>query len=427
MPSTPSNNRIFALVDGNNFYVSCERVFAPRLEGKPVIVLSNNDGCVVSRSNEAKALGVKMGEPAYKVKHLIQQHNIQVFSSNYSLYGDMSARMIESLEQFTPDLEIYSIDESFLDLTHFAHLDLTDYGRQMRRLVKQWIGLPVAIGIASTKTLAKIANHAAKKFSSTEGVFNFLANEPEPILAEVAVKDIWGVGRQYSKALQEKGIQTALQLRDAPQHWIKQRFGVTLLRTVLELGGISCIPLDAVPAARKSVICSRSFGRKVESLIELKEAVACYASRAAEKLRHERLAATVISVFIQTNRFNHDLKYQNSVQVTLPVATDDTAELIDYAFQGLQAIYKPGYLYQKAGVMLLNLVPRDLVQPSLLDTRNRPKYRQLMTTIDTINRRHGPGAIQFGAMGQEKPWQMLSAQRSPRYTTRWEELVVVKA
>jgi DNA polymerase V len=427
MPSIRSSDRIFALVDGNNFYASCERVFAPRLEGQPVIVLSNNDGCIVARSNEAKALGIKMGEPVYKVKHLIQQHHIQVLSSNYSLYGDMSARMIASLEHFTPDLEIYSIDESFLDLTSFAHLNLTVYGQQMRRLLKQWIGLPVAVGIAQTKTLAKIANHAAKKIAGTDGVFNLLASAPEPILAEVAVKEVWGVGRRYSKALQEAGIQTALQLRDASQSWIKQRFGVTLLRTVIELGGVSCIPLDAAPASRKSVICSRSFGRKVESLSELKEAIACYTSRAAEKLRAEGLAAAALTVFIQTNRFNPDPKYQNSVQLTLPVATDDTTELIDVAFQGLNAIYKPGYLYQKAGVMFLNLVPLSLVQPNLFDTRDRAKYRQLMASIDTINRQQGAGAIQFGVAGLTKPWQMLSAQRSPRYTTQWDELPIVKA
>jgi DNA polymerase V len=427
MPSIPSNKRAVALVDGNNFYASCERVFSPHSEGKPVIVLSNNDGCIVARSNEAKALGVKMGEPVFKAKHLIEQHKIQVFSSNYSLYGDMSARLMASLEHFTPDLEVYSIDESFLDLSRYTHLDLTDYGRQMRRLVKQWLGLPISVGIGHTKTLAKLANHVAKKQLDTDGVLNLITSDAEPVLAEILVRDVWGVGRQTSQALYAQGIQTALQLRDAPQGWIKKRFGVSLLRTVLELGGIACIPIDLAPAARKSIICSRSFGRKVESLVALQEAVATYVSRAAEKLRQENLTANIISVFIQTNRFNDDPRYHNAVQMSLPVATDDTVELIEFALQGVQKIYKPGYFYQKAGVMLLELAPPSLVQASLFDQRDRQKYRQLMTAIDTINRRQGTGAIQFGAAGLQKPWQMRSAQRSPRYTTQWAELPVVKA
>jgi DNA polymerase V len=427
MPSIGSDNRIIALVDGNNFYASCERVFAPQLEGKPVIVLSNNDGCVVARSNEAKALGIKMGEPAFKITDLVSKHQIQVFSSNYSLYGDMSARLITSLEQFTPNLEVYSIDESFLDLTGHQLRELTDYGQRMRQTIKQWLGIPISVGIGRTKTLAKIANRVAKKWPTAKGVFNLCDQEPDLVLAKIQVQDVWGVGRQYSKALQEKGIQTALQLRDAPQGWIKQRFGVTLLRTVLELGGLSCISLDLAPAPRKSIICSRSFGQKIESLRNLKEAVATYTSRAAEKLRREGLATTMISVFIHTNRFSPDPQYQNSVHINLPVATDDSAELIDFAWQGLERMYRPGYLYQKAGVMLFNLVPLTLVQPSLFDQRDREKYRLLMATIDKINRQHGAGTVQFGAAGLQKAWSMRSAQRSPRYTTQWEELPVVRA
>jgi DNA polymerase V len=430
MPSTLSSDRAIALVDGNNFYASCERVFAPWLEGKPVVILSNNDGCIVARSNEAKALGIKMGEPVFKIERLLQQHNVQVFSSNYALYGSLSARMMRSLERFTPDLEVYSVDESFLDLTSFTHLDLTDYGQQMRRKIRQWLGLPIAVGIGSTKTLAKVANRVAKKHPQSEGVFNLLNAEPEPVLEEIEVGDVWGVGRQYSRALQEKGIKNALQLRDAHQGWIKQRFGVSLLRTVWELGGVSCIPLDIAPAPRQSVTCSRSFGSKIESLSELREAVATYTSRAAEKLRRDELATTVVRVFIQTNRFDNDApQYSNAAQVSLLVASNNTAELIQHAFQALKQIYRPGYLYQKAGVLLLDLVPITQTQLSLFDTRDRDrdKGNNLMQTLDQINSQFGSNTLQFGAAGLQKPWQMRSAKRSPRYTTQWGELPVVRA
>jgi DNA polymerase V len=427
MLSTNLSNRSIALVDGNNFYASCERAFAPYLEGQPVIVLSNNDGCVVARSGEAKALGIKMGEPVFKIDGLIRHHGIKVFSSNYTLYGDMSNRLMRCLEEFTPEVEVYSVDESFLDLTSLRHPDLTDYGRQMRQKIRQWLHLPIAVGIASSKTLAKVANRIAKKSPDAEGVFNFLDQDPEPLLATIEVSEVWGVGRQYTRALHERGIYNALQLRDAHQGWIKQRFGVTLLRTVLELGGMSCIPLELAPSPRKSIICSRSFGTRVESFRELSEALATYTSLATEKLRREGLAASVLSVFIQTNRFSVDSKYENSAQISLPVASDDTAELIDYALQGLERIYKPGYLYQKAGVMLLNLVPLTLLQPNFFDDRDRNRQRLLMTAIDQINSQFGSNTLQFGAAGLQKPWQMRSARRSPRYTTQWGELPVVRA
>jgi DNA polymerase V len=426
MPSIRLNNHAIALVDGNNFYASCERVFAPWLEEQPIIILSNNDGCVVARSNEAKDLGIKMGEPVFKLKHLIRQHRIHVFSSNYTLYGSLSARLMCSLEQFSPVVEVYSVDESFLDLSHFTH-DLTDYGQQIRSSIRQWLGLPIAVGIGSTKTLAKIANRLAKKSPQAQGVFNLLTEELDPFLARVAVEDVWGVGRQYTKVLQEAGIVTALQLRDAPQGWIKQRFGVTLLRTVLELGGLSCIPLELTPSARKSIVCSRSFSSKVESLKELKEAIATYTSQAAAKLRRCELMANQLTVFVQTNHFSDDPQYQNSVQVSLPLASDDTGELIDHAFHGLERIYCPGYRYQKAGVLLTKLTPKNQTQLSLFDTRDHGKSNNLMQTLDQINSQFGSNTLQFGAAGLQKPWQMRSAKRSPRYTTQWGELPVVRA
>jgi DNA polymerase V len=339
----------------------------------------------------------------------------------------MSTRLMISLSEFTPSLEVYSINESFLDLSSFSHLDLTDYGHQIRQAIKQWTGLPIAVGIGPSKTLAKIANRIAKKSPDANGVFNLLTTDPAPLLAQIDVEDVWGVGRRYANALREKDIETALQLRDAPQGWVKQRFGVTLLRTVLELGGFSCIPLELAPAPKQGITCSRSFGRRVQSLDELKEAIATHTSRAAEKLRREQLVATVITVFIHTNRLKCEPQHHKSVQITLPVATDDTAELIHFALRGLASIYRSGHAYQKAGVMLLNLVPFDLIQPNLFDRRDRDRSRLLMATLDQINQQMGKNTLQFAAAGLIKPWQTRSSKRSPRYTTQWSELPVVQA
>jgi DNA polymerase V len=346
-----------------------------------------------------------------------------VFSSNYSLYGDMSRRLMASLEEFTPALEVYSIDEAFLDLTGFTHLNLEEYGHQIRQKIHQWTGLPISVGIGASKTLAKIANRIAKR--SPSGVFNLLATEPVPILAQIPIEDVWGIGRQYSKTLNAAGISTALALRDAPQGWIKQKFGVTLLRTVLELAGTSCIPLELAPASRRMIICSRSFGRKVTLESELREAVATYTSRAAEKLRQATLVANIITVSIRTNRYSNDSQYRHSVQIMLPVATDDTTELINYALQGLASIYRSGFFYQKAEVMLLDLVPKNTVQPSFSCGRDRERYQLLMETIDVINRQLGAGTLQFAATGLKKDWWMRTAQRSSRYTSHWEELPIV--
>jgi DNA polymerase V len=300
-----------------------------------VVVLSNNDGCVVARSPEVTALGIKMGVPLFQIQSLIRQHGIQVYSSNYSLYGDMSGRVMEVLKQFTPDLEIYSIDEAFLDFSGFAQRDLCHYAQQIRQTVRQWTGIPVSIGIGKTKTLAKLANAVAKKLAA--GVFTLTALNTDQILAQTQVRDIWGIGRNYARSLHEQGIVTALQLRDAPPEWIRQEYGVVMLRLVRELQGTSCLPLEQCPQPKQSITVSRSFGQPVTSLAHLQEAIATYTSRAAEKLRREQLLASAITIFVMGNRFQPHA-YSNATTLTLPVATSSTPELLHVALQGAQAL-----------------------------------------------------------------------------------------
>jgi len=419
---------VFALVDCNNFYASCERLFNPKLAGQPIVVLSNNDGCVVARSNEAKALGIKMGVPEFQIRPLLRAHHVQVFSSNYRLYGDLSQRVMETLEQFSPDLEIYSIDEAFLSLVGFERRNLTDYGRQIRKTVKQWTGLPVSVGIAETKTLAKLANRVAKRTADTDGVFDLLAcQDREALLNGVAVGDVWGIGPNYARLLTQQGITTAWQLREADEHWIRKHIGVVGVRVVSELRGRSCLALEDCPPPKQGITCSRAFGRSVCTLAEMEEAVSSYVSRAAEKLRGEGLAATVLTVFIMTNAFTDEPHYRNSVTCELPMATDTTSELIRAGLKGLRRIYRDGYRYKKAGVMCTALVPASQVQPDLFDQQDRPKSKRLMTALDAVNDRWGAGTLQYAASGLTKAWQTHCHHRSPAYTTDWAELPVAHA
>jgi DNA polymerase V len=419
---------VFALVDCNNFYASCERVFQPKLAGQPIVVLSNNDGCVVARSNEAKALGIAMGVPEFQIRPLLRAHRVQVFSSNYTLYGDLSQRVMETLEQFSPDLEIYSIDEAFVSLTGFERRNLTDYGRAIRKTVKQWTGIPVSVGIAETKTLAKIANRIAKRTPDTDGVFDLLAcPDRDALLGRVAVVDVWGIGPSYSRLLTQQGITTALQLRQADDHWIRTHMGVVGMRLVAELRGRSCLDLEVCPAPKQGITCSRTFGRSVCTLAEMEEAVSSYVTRAAEKLRREGLAATVLTVFVMTNAFTEEPQYRNSVTCTLPVGTDTTSALIRAALRGLRTIYRGGYRYKKAGVMVTALVPASQVQPDLFDQQDRPKSKRLMAALDAVNDRWGAGTLQYASSGLTKTWQTQCHHRSPAYTTNWDELPVVNA
>ncbi len=419
---------IFALVDCNNFYASCERVFNPKLNGQPIVVLSNNDGCVVARSNEAKALGIRMGVPEFQIRPLLRAHRVQVFSSNYTLYGDMSQRVMETLEQFSPDLEVYSIDEAFLSLVGFERRNLTEYGRQIRRTVKQWTGIPVSVGIAETKALAKIANRIAKRTPDTGGVSNLLAcPDREAVLSRVAVEDIWGIGPNSARLLKQHGIITALQLRQADDQWIRKHLGIVGLRLVYELRGRSCLDLEECPQPKQGITCSRAFGKPIATLSEMEEAVSSYVARAAEKLRGEGLAATVLTVFLMTNEFKDEPQYRNSVTCSLAVGTDTTSELIRAALRGLRTIYRDGYRYKKAGVMFTALVPASLVQPDLFDLQDRPRSKRLMAALDAVNDRWGSGTMEYAASGLTKAWKTQFHRRSPAYTTDWSALPVVNA
>ena len=419
---------VFALVDCNNFYASCERVFTPNLNGKPVVVLSNNDGCVVARSNEAKAIGIRMGVPAFQIRRLLRAHQVQVFSSNYTLYGDMSQRVMETLNQFCPDLEIYSIDEAFLSLSGFGSRNLTEYGQTIRTIVKQWTGIPVSVGIAETKTLAKLANRIAKQAPDTGGVFDFSTCADRPaILGRIPVEDVWGIGPQHASFLTSHGIMTALHLSQAENQWVRKHLGIVGQRIVMELRGVSCLDLEQCPPPKQGLTCSRSFGKPIVTLAEMEEAVSTYASRVAEKLRHEHLAATVLTVFLTTNQFKDTPQYSNTITIQLPAGTDSTQELIRYGLGGIRKIFRDGYHYKKAGVMLGGLVSASEIQDDLFDHQDRARGKQLMAALDLINERWGAGTLQYASNGIAKEWKAQFQRRSSAYTTNWNELPQVHA
>ena len=418
-----------ALVDVNNFYVSCERVFNPKLEGRPVVVLSNNDGCVVARSAEVKALGVPMGEPWFKLKDLARKQGIIAYSSNYALYADMSNRVMEVLSLFSPAQEIYSIDECFLDLDGIPG-DHTELGQKARHRVKQWVGVPVCVGIASTKTLAKLANHVAKKRDEYQGVCNFQVmsmSEQNDILASIEVGEVWGIGRKLNAHLQSGGIHTVKQLRDFDVTRLRSRFGVLMERTVRELRGEACIEMQDVAPAKQQIISSRSFGRYVTELNELEQAISTYMTRAAEKLRRQGSVASTAHVYIRTNPHKSgETQYSPSLVMSLPHATNDTRVLVDAVIYGLHRIYREGYCYQKAGVMLSDITPESVCQGDLFQAESSTeKSKQLMKTLDQINKKMGPGTLKLaseGASGQG--WKMKRGNMSPAYTTRWAELPI---
>lgn len=419
--------KVFALVDCNNFYVSCERVFNPKLAGRPVVVLSNNDGCIISRSEEAKAIGIKMGAPLYQAQTLLDAHHAAIFSSNYALYGDMSRRVAETLSEFTPDIESYSIDEAFLGLDGDAAGKLSDTGQEMRRKVERWTGIPVCIGIAETKTLAKIAVEIAKHSEKARGVVNLFDRKYlTHALARVRIEDVWGIGPNYARRLKAAGIKTALDLRDADAVRWRRGAGIMLERVIYELRGISCLPLELCPKPRRSLTVSRSFGTPVETLPELREAVAHYATRAGENLRRRKLSANAIVVFISTNRFVGETLYAPSATVTLPCATSYTADLIRHAHRALEKIYSAGHRFKKAGVMLVGLVPDAPVQTDLFVSNARAD--RLMCALDQLNARMGSHTVRYGALGLKRRgghWQTVCERRSPRCTTRWDELLVL--
>ncbi|MGV8990634.1 MAG: Y-family DNA polymerase [Thiobacillus sp.] len=416
----------FALVDGNNFYVSCERVFNPSLEGRPMVVLSNNDGCVVARSAEVKALGVKMGVPWFQIKDLAARHNILALSSNYTLYADMSNRMMGVLGSYSPEQEIYSIDECFLGLDGFAADSLAEMGQRIRRQVRQWVGIPVCVGIASTKTLTKLANHCAKKnLAGSDGVCDFgplSADELTTLFDRIPVNEVWGVGRRLTEKLAGMGITTVRALRDADPALIRREASVVLERTVRELRGVSCLALEDVAPNKQQIMSSRSFGEYVTALADLEQAVSTYIARAAAKMRRQRSLANAVQVYIRTNPFSErQPQYQRGITVPLTQATSDTIRLTRAALWGLKRIYRPGFAYQKAGVMLMDLHSEDQAQGVLFATV-APARPALMDVIDRANSRWGGGTLKLASEGVKKPWQMKRERVTPSYTTRWDEL-----
>jgi DNA polymerase V len=417
---------VFALVDCQSFYCSCESVFEPRLWKIPLVVLSNNDGNVVALNEPAKVLGVPRGEAFFKVRPLVDAGKLVARSSNYTLYGDLSARTMATLQGFGPT-ETYSIDEAFLDMNHVAFEEHTDFAEEIRRTILQHIGLPVRVGIGSTKTLTKLANHLAKKHS---GVFDFTAiDDIEPILATLPATAVWGIGPRWGKVLADWGIDTALQLRDADRFWIRKRLGVVGLRTVLELQGISCLPLEQCPPARRSVCVSRSFGKPVRSVVELKEAVATFMAQAAHKLRKHGLAAGALTVFVSSSRYK-DNYFSNSASFQLLSETAHTPKLLAPALRLADQLWREDITFAKAGVILTGLTERESIQLNLFEPYQSGinlQERQLMETVDAVNTRYSQGSLRYGAQGIDQPWKTRAGFLSPRYTTRWSELAVVRA
>ncbi len=420
---------VFALVDCNNFYASCEKLFRPDLKNTPVVVLSNNDGCVVARSREAKLLGIKMGVPVFQIKAEMQRHGILAFSSNYALYADLSSRVMRTLEEMAPRVEVYSIDEAFLDLTGIeSAISLVEFGQQVRERIGNWIGITVCVGIAPTKTLAKLANHAAKKYPATQGVVDLTnPDRQRRLLALVPVDYVWGVGRRLSKRLNALGITTALDLANASPRAIRDQFSVVLERTVRELNGESCIELEEIPPTKKQIVCSRSFGVKVTHFELLREAVCEYATRATEKLRKEQQQAKVMTVFIRTSPFkDNEPQYSNSASGELLIPSCDTRDFIELANHLLKRIWKDGFRYAKAGVMLSDFYDPGMFQLGLFDdVSTRSNSQQLMSVLDTINQ-SGAGKVFFAGQGTKKDWSMKREHLSPAYTTHWDQLPRVK-
>lgn len=418
-----------ALVDCNSFYVSCERLFRPDLKQMPVVVLSNNDGCIISLSREAKALGLRMGVPLFQVRELICRQRVAVFSSNYTLYGDLSQRVMTVLEMLSPRVEQYSIDEAFLDLSGLENrAPLTDFGREVKNTVERWTGIPVCIGIAPSKTLAKLANQAAKRYAATGGVVDLTRRERQrKLLALVPVEDVWGIGRRLAPRLNALGIDTALDLARANPGVMRRYFSVTLERTVRELNGEYCLELEDVQSPRQQIICSRSFGERITELTAMKEAVSTYTARAAEKLRQQGQYAGTITAYIRTGPHNAGrLPYGASATATLPLPSDDTRELSARAVTLLQGLWRSDCRYAKAGVILTDLYDPGTCQQTLFNPgRERPDGKALMAVMDRINHT-GKNRVWFAGEGIAKPWQMKSAHRSPGYTTRWSDLPVVK-
>ena len=415
-----------ALIDCNNFYASCETVFNPKLKGKAVVViLSNNDGCCVSRSDAAKRLGIKMGAPWFQLKDQFKPGEVIALSSNYALYADASNRVMNILRQFSPDQEIYSVDEAFILLSGFGNKDLTCYGKDIKATILQWTGLPVCVGVASTKTLAKLANHCAKKRPEYAGVCNFNdlpIHSLNPILASIPIGEVWGIGSRLSAKLNQFGIHTVLDLKQAHSRTLRDKFSVVVVKIIAELNGIACINLEQVAPPKQNIASTRSFGIPVTSIESLMESVTLYTSRAAEKARAQHTHANSISVFIQTSPFAKLPYYGGSLTVALPSSSNDTRLLVKTALWIVKRLYKPGYVYQKAGVLLNDLVPDEGRQTDLFFDAPEQSAK-LMAVLDAINLRYGRQTLKLGSQGFKAPWKMQQNFKSPGYTTHWNELI----
>ena len=420
------NNKIFALVDCNNFYASCERVFNPKLEGKPIVVLSNNDGCVVARSNEAKALGIPMGAPYFKYKQLITRNKVHVFSSNYTFYGDMSARVMTSLKSLVSDIEIYSIDEAFLDISSFYYCDLEETAQEIRRLIKQWTGIPVSIGIGPTKTLAKVANRQAKKYT-TSNVFDIRDQSVrDEILKKLPLEEIWGISTRWGRRIRKIGINTAYDLTQANARHIRKTISIVGERIHHELNGVSCIGIEEVKN-KKNIISSKSFGRKVMLVSELEEAVSNYVARACEKLRAQGSRAQGLYVFLRTSPFvDPEKRYSNGMSTFFSIPTSNTSKIVKEAKHLTRKLFVYGYEYQKIGVMLLDITDAENEQYSFYEYENHDQSDRVMEVLDGVNSRYGSSTLTLGAQGIKKDWRMKSERKSAAYTTNMLQIPVVK-
>jgi DNA polymerase V len=431
MSSIPRNKRVYALADANSFYASAEKVFRPDLEGKPICVLSNNDGCVIAQSKEAKAvLDIHMARPWFELEEEAKKHGVVVFSSNYELYADMSNRFMQTLRQFAPRQEVYSIDESFLEMTGIKR-NLTEYGQEIKAAVKQWAKLPICVGFGHSKTLAKLANHCAKKQPVWEGVCDLTAlpeHELNAILEKLPVSTVWGVGRRLEARLNKVGVMDVLRLKRADPKRIRDHFGVLLERTIKELNGECWLELDEMVAESKQVMSSRSFGARVTELDDLSQAISFHAANAAQRMRKQGLSANAVLVFIQNSPFDQAEYYGNSLSVALPAPTDCTLQINQAALWLLKQVFKPGIYYQKAGVMLMELVPKGGKQSDLFGySKQDSKATQLMVAVDSINRKYSRGTIRLASEGVQKAWAMRRSFKSPNYTGDWKELPMVYA
>ncbi|MFK7100951.1 Y-family DNA polymerase [Flavobacterium oreochromis] len=417
---------MYALVDCNNFYASCQRVFEPRLLGKPIVVLSNNDGCVIARSNEAKALGIPMGAPAFEFKQIFEQNNIEVFSSNYALYGDMSSRVMNLLRTFTPDIEIYSIDEAFLKFQGFEFFNLEEIGNNMRRIVTKGTSIPISIGFAPTKALAKVANKIAKKFPERTNSVYVIDTEEKRIkaLKWTKIEDVWGIGRQHAKRLQAKNIFNAYQFTQMPDDWVRKEMSVVGLRLKHELEGKPTLDLE-MPKSKKMIATTRSFEKMYTSIEDLSERVATFTASCAEKLRNQNSHCNMVMVFITSNYHRKDLaQYSRNIVINTDFPTNSTMELNHYAQIGLKAIFKEGIQYKKAGVIVMGITPNTQTQLSLFNTSN-PKHQPIMSVIDKLNKSYGTSKVKFGRQSLKRQWKMRQEKLSPCYTTKIKDIIKI--